>query len=141
MSFSTDGSRRVGCARYAGRASNRRCVGDIGAFGQPQLAQLLGSQQMLMHEMVLGEVAMGSKRQRENALELLPFLPMAQVASHLEAMALVDRHQLYGSGVSYGGVHLLTAAVLQPGTRLWTHDKRLQAAAEQLGVAFTNTLH
>ncbi len=109
--------------------------------GQPQLAQLLGFQQVLMHEMVLGEIAMGSKQQRENALELLPFLPMAQVASHLEVMALVDRHHLYGRGVGYVDVHLLTAAVLQPGTRLWTHDKRLQAAAEQLGVAFTKTLH
>ena len=108
---------------------------------QPQLVQLLGLQHVLMHEMVLGEVAMGSKQQRENALELLPFLPMARVASHLEVMALVDRHHLYGRGVGYVDVHLLTAAVLQPGTRLWTIDKRLQAAAEQLGVAFTNTLH
>ena len=109
--------------------------------GQPQLAQLLSFQQVLMHEMVLGEVAMGSKQQRENALELLPFLPMAQVASHFEVMALVDRHHLYGRGVGYVDVHLLTAAVLQPGTRLWTHDKRLQATAEQLGVAFIKTPH
>ena len=109
--------------------------------GQPQLAQLLSFQQVLMHEMVLGEVAMGSKQQRENALEFLPFLPMAQVASHLEVMALVNRHRLYGRGVGYVDVHLLTAAVLQPGTRLWTYDKRLQAAASQLGVAFTKTLH
>ena len=109
--------------------------------GQPQLAQLLSFQQVLMHEMVLGEVAMGSKQQRENALELLPFLPTAQVASHLEVMALVDRHHLYGRGVGYVDMHLLTAAVLLPGTTLWTHDKRLQAAASQLGVAFTKTLH
>ena len=109
--------------------------------GQPQLAQLLSFQQVLMHEMVLGEVAMGSKQQRENALELLPFLPTAQVASHLEVMALVDRHHLYGRGVGYVDMHLLTAAVLVPGTTLWTHDRRLQAAASQLGVAFTKMLH
>ena len=109
--------------------------------GQPQLVQLLGLQQVLMHEMVLGEVAMGSKQQRENALEFLPFLPMAQVASHLEVMALVDRHHLYGRGVGYVDMHLLTAAVLLPGTTVWTHDRRLQAAASQLGVAFTKTLH
>ena len=109
--------------------------------GQPQMVQLLALQHVLMHEMVLGEVAMGSKQQRENALELLPFLPMVQVASHPEVMALVDRHRLYGRGVGYVDVHLLTAAVLQPGTLLWTQDKRLQAAAEQLGVAFKKTLH
>lgn len=109
--------------------------------GQPHLAQLLALQQVLMHEMVLGEVAMGSKHQRENALELLPFLPMALVADHLEVMALVDRHHLYGRGVGYVDMHLLTAAVLLPGTLLWTHDKRLHAAASQLGVAFTKKLH
>ena len=109
--------------------------------GQPQLVQLLALQQVLMHEMVLGEIALGSQQQRENALELLPLLPMALVADHLEVMALVDRHHLYGRGVGYVDVHLLTAAVLLPGTLLWTHDKRLQAAASQLGVAFTKTLH
>jgi len=109
--------------------------------GQPRLVQLLALQQVLMHEMVLGEVALGSKQQRENALELLPSLPMAVVADHLEVMALVDRHHLYGRGVGYVDMHLLTAAVLLPGTLLWTHDKRLHAAASQLGVAFTKTLH
>ena len=94
-----------------------------------------------MHEMVLGEVAMGSEQQRQNALELLPLLPMAQVASHQEAMALVDQHRLYRRGVGYVDVHLLTTVVLQPRTFLWTRDKRLRAAAEQLGVAFMPVLH
>ena len=109
--------------------------------GQPQLAQLLALQQVLMHEMVLGEIAMGSKQQRENALELLPFLPMAQVASHFEVMALVDRHHLHGKGLGYVDVHLLAAALLQPGTRLWTIDEQLVAAARQVGVAFIKTPH
>ena len=109
--------------------------------GQPQLAQLLGSQQVLMHEMVLGEVAMGIKQQRENALELLPFLPMAQVASHFEVMALVERHRLHGKGLGYVDAHLLAAALLQSGTCLWTINERLQAAADQVGVAFIKTPH
>ena len=108
---------------------------------EPQLVQLLGLQEVLMHEMVLGEVAMGSEQQRQNALELLPLLPMAQVASHHEVMALVDEHRLFGRGVGYVDVHLLTIAVLQPGVLLWTRDKRLRAAAEQLGVAFGSVLH
>ena len=94
-----------------------------------------------MHEMVLGEVAMGSEDQRKNALQLLPLLPMAQVAEHVEVMALVDQYRLYGRGVGYVDVHLLTTAVLQPGMLLWMRDKRLRAAAEQLGVAFMPVLH
>lgn len=108
---------------------------------EPQLVQLLGLQEVLTHEMVLGEVAMGSEDQRKNALQLLPLLPMAQVADHVEVMALVDRYRLYGRGVGYVDVHLLTTVVLKPGMLLWTRDKRLQAVAEQLGVAFMSVLH
>ena len=108
---------------------------------EPQLVQLLGLQEVLTHEMVLGEVAMGSEDQRKNALQLLPLLPMAQVAEHVEVMALVDQYRLYGRGVGYVDVHLLTTAVLQPGMLLWTRDKRLRAAARQLGVAFMPVLH
>lgn len=109
--------------------------------GEEQLSLLLESQQVLMHEMVMGEVAMGSERQRQTALELLPFLPMAPSASHDEVMALVDQYRLYGRGVGYVDVHLLAATKLQPGASLWTRDKRLHAAAEQLGVAFYAALH
>ena len=93
-----------------------------------------------MHEMVLGEIAMGSEQQRQNAFELLSLLPMALVASHHEVMALVDKYRLYGRGVGYVDVHLLATAVLQPGVRLWTRDKRLRAAAEQLDVTFSPAL-
>ena len=109
--------------------------------GEPQLVQLLGLQKVFMHEMVLGEVAMGSKEQRKSALELLPLLPMMQVASHLEVMTLVDKHQLYARGVGYVDVHLLAAVVLQPGVQLWSRDRRLCAAAKQLGVAFELLAH
>ena len=108
---------------------------------EPQLVELLRQQQVLMHEMVLGEVAMGSQQQRKNALELLPLLPMAQVASHHEVMVLIDKQRLHGWGVGYVDVHLLTTAVLQPGVQIWTRDRRLLAAAVQLGIAFAHTLH
>jgi predicted nucleic acid-binding protein len=109
--------------------------------GQQRLTQLLADQQVLMHEMVMGEVAMGSAQQRALAFEMLPFLPLAQNASHFEVMELVDMHSLYGRGVGYIDVHLLTAAMLQPGVRLWTLDKRLHAAAQLLGIAFSDVLH
>jgi predicted nucleic acid-binding protein len=109
--------------------------------GVQRLTQLLEDQQVLVHEMVMGEVVMGSEQQRALAFELLPFLPMTQSASHLEVMELVDKQRLHGRGVGYIDVHLLTAVVLQPGARLWTLDKRLYAAADRLGIAFTDLLH
>ena len=109
--------------------------------GEPQLVQLLGLNEVLMHDMVLGEVAMGCKEQRNKALNLLLLLPAMQVAEHAEVLSLVDKHQLYRRGVGYVDVHLLTAAVLKPGTLLWTRDKRLFAAAQRLGIAFESLAH
>jgi hypothetical protein len=91
--------------------------------------------------MVFGEVAMGSDQQRKSALLLLPLLPVIHEATHAEAMSLVDQHQLYGRGIGYVDVHLLTSVVLRPGTLFWTRDKRLLASAQQLGVAFEALPH
>lgn len=109
--------------------------------GDPFLARLLMAQQVAMHDMVRGEVSMGSARQRQTALELLPELPALPVAAHAEVMLLVDQHRLYGKGVGYVDAHLLTAVMLVPGILLWTKDKRLHAAAEQLGIAFVPSLY
>lgn len=109
--------------------------------GEAQLAQLLALNEVLIHNMVLGEVAMGSKEQRQKALLLMPLLPSLHVADHLDVMRLVDKHQLYARGIGYVDAHLLTAAVLQPGTLLWTRDKRLANAAGQLGLAFESLAH
>ena len=109
--------------------------------GEPKLVQLLDLNEVRMHDMVFGEVAMGNIEQRKNALVLLPLLPLMAVASHSEVMKLVDQHQLYGRGVGYVDVHLLTSVVLLPGTLIWTRDKRLLAAAKQLGVAFESLAH
>ena len=109
--------------------------------GEPQLVQLLGFNEVCMHDMVQGEVALGSKEQRGKVLALLPLLPTLLVADHSEVMRLVDKHALYGRGVGYVDAHLLTAAVLRPGTLLWTRDKRLSMAAALLGIAFEMPAH
>ena len=109
--------------------------------GEPHLVQLLGLNEVLMHDMVQGEVAMGSKEQRMNALTLLLLLPSLMVADHSEVMRLVDKHMLYGQGVGYVDAHLLTAAVLRPGTLFWTRDKRLSKAATLLGISFESLAH
>ena len=51
-----------------------------------------------------------------------------------EKSALI-REALFGRGIGYVDAHLLAAARLTAGTKLWTHDRRLQAVAAQLGLA------
>jgi predicted nucleic acid-binding protein len=103
----------------------------------PLLVSFLEEDRVLMHPFVLGELAMGSLRDRELVLFCLSRMRSTSVASAEEVLTLVDSHKLYGSGIGYIDAHLL-AATLATGIaelRLWTRDRRLWAVAKQLGVA------
>jgi predicted nucleic acid-binding protein len=62
-------------------------------------------------------------------------LPQATSALHLEVLQMIDREALYGRGIGYVDAHLLAAARLTAGSKLWTRDRRLQRVADQLGLA------
>jgi len=99
------------------------------------LTELLGDGQVLVHPFVLGELALGSLRQRDVLLSDLRDLPQAVVATDGEVLSLIDRRTLFGRGIGYVDAHLLAAARLTAGSKLWTHDRRLQAVAAQLDLA------
>jgi len=88
-----------------------------------------------MHPFVVGEIACGSLADRALILELLQQLPSAIVAEPDEVLGYVERHKLYGKGLGYVDIHLLASAAIE-GTKLWTRDKRLRAAVQELGCAF-----
>ena len=101
------------------------------------LVGLLDAGAVLGHPFVLGELALGSLRQRRLVLTALEDLPQASVATDPEVLSFVERQQLYGFGIGYVDAHLLAAARLTPGASLWTRDRRLHEAALRLGVAAT----
>lgn len=102
--------------------------------GDPALTDLLTAGQALTHPFVIGELALGSLRQREAILAALKGLPQAVVAGDDEVLDFIDRHALSGIGIGYVDAHLLASARLSTGT-LWTRDKRLHGAAQRLGIA------
>lgn len=102
--------------------------------GVPALAELLEQQQVLMHAFVLGELACGNLKSREETLHLLSDLPAAPKASDLEVMEFIERRRLMGKGIGFVDAHLLAAVMLAPGARLWSRDKRLRQIAHSLGV-------
>jgi predicted nucleic acid-binding protein len=103
--------------------------------GDVLLAELLEHSDVVMHPFVVGEIACGSLADRALILELLQQLPAAMVAEPDEALDYIERHKLYGKGVGYVDVHLLASAAIG-GTKLWTRDRRLRAAAQELGCDF-----
>lgn len=99
------------------------------------LSPLLEAGQVLMHPCVLGEIALGTLRQRAFVLAAMTGLPQAVVATDAEVMGLIDGHALHGRGIGWVDAHLLASVLLTPGARLWSADRRLAAAAERIGVA------
>jgi predicted nucleic acid-binding protein len=102
--------------------------------GEPRLQSALMDGEVLMHPFIIGELACGNFGNRETALALLAKLPLTRVATHQEALALIDRRKLMGRGIGYVDAHLLAAAALTPHTRLWTVDRRLATVADSLGL-------
>lgn len=103
--------------------------------GVDDLATLLNQGQVLMHPFVLGELACGNLHNRNAVLALLKNLPQATAASDDEVLFFIERRALMGRGLGHTDAHLLAAAALAGSARLWTRDKRLQSAAEDLALA------
>jgi predicted nucleic acid-binding protein len=101
--------------------------------GNARLAGALDSGGVAAHPFVVGELACGSIPRRAETLRWLEALPAVPVARHEEVMALVDREGLAAKGLGWIDAHLLAASRLSA-TRLWTLDRALRKAAEQIGV-------
>jgi predicted nucleic acid-binding protein len=99
--------------------------------GSARLEALLDDGLVLVHPFILGELALGRLKKRTEILGLLAEMPRAELASHDEVLEFVDRHDLAGKGVGWVDVHLLVSAALGR-VCLWTLDRRLASAAEDL---------
>lgn len=109
----------------------------IGHFRErdPDLVRLLEAGLVLGHAFVIGEIALGTLKNRAAILWLLQNLPTAPLAEPGEILTLIDRYGLTGQGLGLVEAHLLAGARLAAG-RLWTRDRPLAAAAEAMGIAY-----
>ncbi len=102
--------------------------------GDSCLMSLLNGGLVITHPFVIGELALGSLKQRDVILDALNNLSCAKIATDGEVLSFISQSKLYGLGVGYVDAHLLASVRLMPGVRLWTRDKRLRAAASEFGV-------
>jgi hypothetical protein len=105
--------------------------------GDQALVGLLEAGEVLAHPFVIGELALGNLPRRDQTLRGLQDLPQAKVATDREVLYFVDRHRLFGLGVSYVDAYLLASVSLTAGAGLWTRDRRLGRAADRLGLAIS----
>jgi predicted nucleic acid-binding protein len=103
------------------------------------LDYLLVGEAAVMHEFIIGEIAMGSLKNRKAQLAMLGDLHRISTASDQEVLTLVESAKLHGTGLSYIDAHLLAAVIasseIEP-IRLWTGDGKLRDQAERLGVVY-----
>ena len=97
------------------------------------LVALLNEGLVLIHPLVIEELACGNLSHRVEILGLLRALPTVPVASHDEALAFVTQENLYGKGLGAVDAHLLASARLAR-SRIWSLDKALTRAAKQLNL-------
>ena len=103
--------------------------------GNVHLKGLLEDGKVILHPFIVGELACGNLKNRQEILSLLKALPAAASASNEEVLQLIENHRLMGLGLGYVDVHLLAAALLTA-VPLWTNDRNLREAAIRLQVAY-----
>jgi predicted nucleic acid-binding protein len=106
------------------------------------LVYLLTNDQVLIHHLVILEVACGSPpAPRHKTLEYLDKLQTVKTATHREIMTLIEAHHLQDSGCGAIDMSLLASALITENAKSWTQDKKFDALAKRLGVCFTPKLH
>ncbi len=103
--------------------------------GSRRLEKLLMDADVMCHPFIIGELACGNLKNRNEIISLLQSLPMAPTIELDEFLFFIDRNHLMGKGVGFVDVHLLASAQLA-GVPLWTGDKKLKSSADQLELTF-----
>lgn len=108
----------------------------------PVLQSLVATDQVLCHPLIVIELACGTPpAPRERALGDLKKLQQAVVATADDTLALIEEERLYVSGCGAVDVALLASVLLTSDALLWTADKKLDALAMRLGVAYNPVRH
>lgn len=102
---------------------------------EARLVELLNLDEVGCHDFVIAELALGSLANRAVILDLLDNLHRFPRVEHDEVMHLVDRGRLWGRGLSAVDVHLMASVAVSEGARLWTRDKRLNAACAAVSIS------
>ncbi|MCK1395172.1 PIN domain-containing protein [Bradyrhizobium sp. 1] len=97
-----------------------------------RLARLLNRGDIVTHPFVIGEMLLGGLPKTSDMLDDLNTLPKATIASNDEVLDFIVKRKLAGLGIGYVDAHLLASTMLTIEASIWTHDKRLLAAARSL---------
>ena len=104
--------------------------------GIKHLEKLLLDAEVACHEFIIGELACGNLKNRDEILVLLQSLPSSPAVDYQEFLYFIDKHRLMGRGIGFVDVHLLASAQIAD-VPIWTADNRLKAAAKNLKLNYS----
>ncbi len=99
----------------------------------PLLGELIGNERVMTHSCVIGELLIGSIGHREVMSNFMKNLPRVEEVEPAEALAFLEKRRFWGKGLQWNDMLILASAVTN-NVKLWTLDKSLAQAAEELGV-------
>ena len=88
------------------------------------VAEALAENSACCHEMVIGELALGSIPARDWTLSDLRALPMLPTAAAAEILELVENHGLHGKGLGWVDVNLILSCLMHEAV-LYSRDAKL----------------
>ena len=89
-----------------------------------KLVFLLQNDGVLIHPLIIGEIACGHLKNRSEILDLLMRLPKTLIATDEEVLAFIEHQKLFGKGLGFIDIHLLASAKMTK-VKLWTFDQLL----------------
>ena len=106
--------------------------------GNSTLGRLVANDVVLIHPMILAEIACGTPpAPRQQTLADLSLLQLSNQASLKEVMVFLEQEKLYGLGCGLVDLTLLASTLITPGALFWTRDKRLDALAQRFNIAYS----
>ena len=100
--------------------------------GKESRLAVLNEEQVVIHPFVIGELALGSLKNRGQVLHDLRMLPQISPANDEETLEWIERRRIFGKGIGWMDAHLLLSCVLS-NTELRTADKPLASVARICG--------
>ena len=102
--------------------------------GNIALEKMLQNCRVACHPFIIGELACGNLKNRQEILARLKALPEVVKAEEQEVLGFIEDWALMGKGLGYIDMHLLASALLSR-LSLWTLDVKLKNIAQDMSVA------
>jgi predicted nucleic acid-binding protein len=99
-----------------------------------EMRNQLAQGRIVIHPLIIAELALGSLRDRTRTLALLDMLPQVKVAQLHEVRLMIESRRVYSLGVGLIDAELIAAIFINSPTLLWTKDKPLRKVADALGI-------